>query len=70
MPEFWTDSADGKYYLIPGNDTHLGDLDNLREVQKAEIGDASPYGTSLNQVKGFIDGKPRVKSYLRRGRKL
>ncbi|MFB9273924.1 Imm26 family immunity protein [Cohnella cellulosilytica] len=44
MPGFWDKSAYGKYYLIPGADTHEGDISQKKEIQKEEIGDASPYG--------------------------
>ncbi|MFB9273929.1 Imm26 family immunity protein [Cohnella cellulosilytica] len=44
MPDFWKKSAYGKYYLIPGADTHEGDIDQMREVQQEEIKNASPYG--------------------------
>lgn len=45
MPYFWTDSSDGKYYLIKGGDTYSGSSE-LIEVDKTAISGAYSYGIS------------------------
>lgn len=58
MPDFWTDSADGKYYLIPGSDTSGGDTDNMREITEKE--------TEFAEMYGIASPKSIAKQYLRK----